>query len=260
MADFTSRLTNAVALLRDDQFLDEIDKRINMVATATTPSIDILAGATTMQTARRIAVLAGSFNPPTNAHIALADAAKATGLFDVIVWSISRHTVDKEQIEQAQLAMRLVTLIAMTQQRSHEAVAIINRGLYVDQAATIHTAFPQLTELTFILGFDKIVQLLDARYYVDRTAALTELFAQARVSVAPRGGDDEKALYDLIDRPENQKWASFISFLPLPAHVRQLSSSAIRQQPDPVSQTHDNIPPESLALIQSGAYDSTDTQ
>ena len=56
------------------------------------------------------ALLAGSYNPPTMAHLALAAAAAATGLADEVTLTISKVTVDKEAVTRATLLDRLLVL------------------------------------------------------------------------------------------------------------------------------------------------------
>ncbi len=45
---------------------------------------------------RRLGILAGAFNPPTVAHLALADEAMRVGGLDEVAITISKMTVDKE--------------------------------------------------------------------------------------------------------------------------------------------------------------------
>jgi hypothetical protein len=113
-------------------------------------------------------------------------------------------------------------------ERPDRAIAVVNRGLYVDQAALLRSALPGLSKLTFLVGFDKIVQVFDPRYYADHEAALDRLFALASFAVAPRAGRGFSDLDALLLEPANSRYASRIQPLAVPADVEVVSSSAIR--------------------------------
>ena len=145
--------------------------------------------------------------------------------------ALSRQIVDKEAVERMTLLDRVVLLERVLKSRvQHAGVLLLNRGLYVEQAQGIRAAFPRVRQLHFLLGFDKIVQILDPRYYTDRDRALRELFALAQLLVAPRGGDGEGELKELLARPENRSFARFIHPLPLPEKYRDISSTHARQE------------------------------
>jgi nicotinamide-nucleotide adenylyltransferase len=177
---------------------------------------------------RRLALLPGSFNPPTKAHLALAVAAFATGSIDHLDFLLASRTVNKERIEGASLSDRLLLLEALVADRPELGVVLVNRGLYVDQAEIIRAALPSLDELTFVVGFDKVVQIFDPRYYRDRDASLDRLFVLARFLVAPRGSDDLDDLRCLLERSENRRYSNRISPLDLAWDYRQMSSSRLR--------------------------------
>lgn len=190
-------------------------------------------------------VFPGSFNPPTLAHLALLRQARrfarhsASGDWQIFA-ALSRQIVDKEAVERMTLLDRVYLLERLLKRRgSHAGILLLNRGLYVAQAQAIRTSFPSVRRLSFLLGFDKIVQILDPRYYRDREAALRQLFALAHLLVAPRGTDGAAELQSLLNRPENRAFARFIHPLPLEARYRDISSTRARQQP-----TSDEVPEE----------------
>ena len=106
---------------------------------------------------------------------------------------------------------------------------IFNRGLYVEQAEAVWSAFPGVKKLYFLLGYDKIVQILDPRYYEDRDTALKTLFSLAELFVAPRGMANDASLAKLLSQPRNQPFAQYIHALPLSSAYRAISSSRVRQ-------------------------------
>lgn len=178
-----------------------------------------------------LAVLAGSFNPPTRAHVGVAEAALAAGRFDRVLFTIAVRTIDKEHAAGASLAERFAMLAALVAAEPRFVAVACNRGLYVDQAEAIQAAFAP-ADLAFVVGYDKIVQILDPKYYVDRDAALRRLFAAARFLIAPRAGAGEQKLQQLFAQPENQPYADRISYLPLDtlaAAERALSSTHVRE-------------------------------
>ena len=192
-----------------------------------------------------IIVFPGSFNPPTTAHLAMLKQARhfayLRGHMEVYA-AFSKHIVDKETVERPLLLDRIVLLDALLRRHlRHTGIMLFNRGLYVEQAESVRASFPKVTKLYFLIGFDKIVQILDPRYYDNRDAALHELFALAELLVAPRGSAGAEALSKLLDQPENRQFASHIHALPLSAVYRDVSSTRIRENLDAHEQ---EVPPE----------------
>jgi nicotinic acid mononucleotide adenylyltransferase len=187
-----------------------------------------------------IIVFPGSFNPPTTAHLALLkqahqfverypEAAKKERQ-SIIYASFSKRTIDKEHVERPLLLDRVVLLDELLRHRlPGTGIVLFNRGLYVEQAKAIHKTFPRVKRLIFLLGFDKIVQILDPHYYADRDTALHELFALAELLVAPRGAEGAQELAELLKRSENRPFAEFIHPLPFNPAYRDVSSTHIRQ-------------------------------
>jgi nicotinamide-nucleotide adenylyltransferase len=205
----------------------------------------------------QIIVFPGSYNPPTIAHLALLKQAwqyaRAHGHMHVYA-AISKHTTDKESVQHPLLLDRIILLDTLLRHHiRHTGIMLFNRGLYVEQAEGVHAAFPQVTKLYFLIGFDKIVQIFDPRYYQDRDAALHELFALAEFLVAPRGEVGSAELTKLLDQPENRQFAGHIHALPLNAAYRDISSTRIRQSPAAHEQ---EVPPEVRRFIhETHAYE-----
>lgn len=179
--------------------------------------------------ARRLALLPGSFNPLTDAHAALADAVLATGCCEGLSYLLASRTVNKERLEGASLADRLICLSEFVRERPAQGVILVNRGLYVEQAEVIHQNLPLVEDLWFVVGYDKIVQIFDPRYYRDRDAALGRLFALASFLVAPRDGAGREALRALLAAPENRRFAAKVKPLELAEPFRTQSSTAVRE-------------------------------
>jgi nicotinamide-nucleotide adenylyltransferase len=213
-----------------------------------------LAGALPQRGAR-LGLLAGSFNPPTIAHQMLALAGLTAGGLDQVWYTLSIHTVGKEVVTGAALDDRLLLLDLLAEEDPRLGVLLLNRGLYVDQAKLIRAAYPTLTDLVFLVGFDKIVQVFDPRYYDDRDAELDRLFVLVTFLVAPRGDDDEADLAELLGRPENRRFAGAIRPLNLPPELRAVASSHVRVGLAAGGETDETVPPGVAAFIEeTGLY------
>lgn len=180
-----------------------------------------------------IIVFPGSFNPPTKAHLALLKQAHHFAREHEPMYlyaAISKHTVDKETVERPLLIDRIHLLKTVLKRRlPHGGIMLFNRGLYVEEAEAIRNSFPKVKRILFLVGFDKIVQILDPHYYEDRDAALTELFKLAELLVVPRGDAGEHELAELLHQLQNERFARYIHTLPFNAQYRYVSSTRIRQ-------------------------------
>jgi len=203
----------------------------------------------------RLGLLAGSFNPPTLAHQTLATAGLEAGVLDHAWYTLSTRTVDKEVVTGAGLEDRLLLLDLLVAADARLGVLLLNRGLYVDQARLVRAAYPLLGDLVFLVGFDKIVQIFDPRYYDDRDAALEQLFALATFLVAPRGADEAPALAALLERPENRRFAGAVRPLDLPPALREVASSTVRLDLASGIPLEQVVPPEVTAFVEAtGLY------
>ena len=177
------------------------------------------------------AVIAGSFNPATNAHLSLCHGALQQAHIDVVWLLLAIHTVDKEEITGAGLEDRLCMLEMLVAARPNVGIVLCNRGLYVEQATALrNTLVPAGRELVFAVGYDKIQQILDPRYYADREASLDQLFSLSRFLVAERGAHGAEDLGSLLDQEANRTYRQRITALTtLPAyHDPALSSTGVR--------------------------------
>ena len=170
----------------------------------------------------RVAILPGSFNPPTAAHVLLAERALVDG-FGCVLFTHATTTVGKRRSGLIP-EDRLLALRAATEGRS--VVAVTSHGLYADQAEAAARAFPG-AEVSFLVGSDKVLQIFDERWYDDRDAALERLFGLASLIVAPRS-DQGEAVRDVLRAPENRRFADRVDVLRLHPAVGELSSTRVR--------------------------------
>jgi hypothetical protein len=149
--------------------------------------------------------------------------------------AFSKLTVDKERVERPLLLDRIMLFQQVLQKRlPHAGILLFNRGLYVEQAEAIRNSFHRTKRILFLMGFDKIVQIFDPRYYEDRDAALEELFRLAELLVAPRGQSGERELAELLSQPQNQRFARYVYRLPLSSEYREVSSTSVREDGEDV--------------------------
>lgn len=248
-------LDNTIELAQHQRLIDGCDP-------SALPSAHILTRPQVARHARRVCLLAGSFNPLTQAHVALAEAARGAAQLDAIIWVYTAITIDKERVVRASLPDRIGQLSAYVEhfaRTENNILALLNRGLYVDQASAIRPLLGTDAELYILVGFDKIVQIFDPHYYTDRELALHTLFAQAKLLVAPRAGAGEAELAALLVKHENAPFADHVRFIQVPPEYAEESSSEARilasGNKDASSKAlRQLVTPEGMALIQTGAY------
>ncbi len=216
------------------QQLKKLQTLLNQLQPQSAPQALVVPGSALPQ--GNVMVFTGSFNPPTFAHLALLKQAQRFMREQVdyqplrLYAAFSKHTVDKEGVERPLLLDRILLLRTLLQRRlPHVGILLFNRGLYVEQAEAIRASFPRVRRIFFLMGFDKIEQILDPRYYEDRDAALLALFRQAELFVAPRGTAYEDDLTALLDLPQNRQFAQFIHPLPFDPLYKDISSTHLRQ-------------------------------
>ncbi|HEX2324230.1 MAG TPA: hypothetical protein VHQ00_02465, partial [Chloroflexota bacterium] len=106
---------------------------------------------------------------------------------------------------------------------------------------------------------DKIVQILDPRYYDDREAALRRLFGQAAFLVAPRDEHSSADLAALLSRPQNAPYAGRVRPLPLDPRLARLSSTAVRAAALRGEGLRELVPPTVERFLDAtGAYKAPD--
>lgn len=124
----------------------------------------------------------GSFNPPTVAHLAIADAARRAAALDRVDLVVSRVPLGKDVVEVPTLADRVAVLDVVAREHPWLGVHVTDDRLLVDIARGYDA---------LIMGADKWAQVRDPVWYESaaaRDVALARL--PARVLVAPRPGYD----------------------------------------------------------------------
>lgn len=152
-------------------------------AAAPGPSrLELVAGS--VEPGAAAGLLAGTFNPLTRAHAALAAAAHRAGC-ERVVLAMAPRSLAKEAVERAHALDRLAWVRAWARRRPWAAVAVASHPLLVDMAEALRGLTGRRVAL--VMGADKAEQLTDPRWYGDPEAALERLARAAELLVAPRG-------------------------------------------------------------------------
>jgi nicotinic acid mononucleotide adenylyltransferase len=192
-----------------------------------------------------VGLVAGSFDPMTVAHAALAEAL-GTDL-TLLVWSPA--TLPKEAgpggdpspplLEPEDV---LASLLAWCDPRAWARVAVCSHGLLADQVEAAAPSFPR-SRLVLGMGSDKVLQLLDPRWYEDRDAVLGRLFDRAEVAAATRAGHAMEVVL------AETRWSDRIRTVRLPAALAAISSRAVREAVRQGEDVAKAVPPEILPFV-----------
>ncbi len=126
----------------------------------------------------RIGVYPGSFNPPTTAHLAIAEAALRTHRLQRIDLTVSTRALAKEAVAHPRFDHRIEVLRRATSGFDWLGVRVTEHQLLVDIAAGYHI---------LIVGADKWSQIQDPAWYGDDASARDAAIASLpTVAVAPR--------------------------------------------------------------------------
>ncbi|HEX2373731.1 MAG TPA: hypothetical protein VHO93_07090 [Actinomycetota bacterium] len=130
-------------------------------------------------------LLAGTFNPFTRAHAALAVAGHRAGC-DPVVLAMAPVSLAKEGLERAHPLDRLDWVAAWARRHPWAVVAAASSPLLVDMAEALGRATGG--QVALLLGADKAAQLVDPHWYEDPAAAVDRLARSATLLVAERAG------------------------------------------------------------------------
>jgi cytidyltransferase-like protein len=130
----------------------------------------------------RLGLLPGSFNPPTCAHLALAESA--LGLVDQVLLVIPRAFPHKSW-EGASPEQRIEMLRRVTAGRPRIGAAIADGGLFIEIAREARTMFPG-AELHILCGRDAAERIIGWDY--GESGAIGQMLQEFGLLVAPRHG------------------------------------------------------------------------
>ncbi len=132
---------------------------------------------------RRLAILAGSFNPPTRAHLALAEAALTFA--DEVLFVLPKIFPHKEYVG-ASLDQRLRMLRTATAANRNWSIGIADQGLFIEIANEAKPHFPN-SELWFVCGRDAAERI--AAWDYGHPAAFAKMLDVFGLLVARRQGE-----------------------------------------------------------------------
>jgi nicotinic acid mononucleotide adenylyltransferase len=132
-----------------------------------------------------VGLLAGTFNPFTRAHAALAVAGHRAGC-RLVVLAMAPVSLAKEGLERAHPVDRLDWVAAWARRHPWAVVAASSHPLLVDMAEALGRATGG--RVVLLLGADKAAQLAEPHWYDDPAAAMDRLDRAATLLVADRAG------------------------------------------------------------------------
>ena len=166
-------------------------------------------------TPAKLAILPGAFNPPTRAHLAMAEAALSVA--DEVLFVLPRAFPHKEY-SGAAFDMRVAWLQAALAVNPRFSLAAAERGLFIDIAREACDDYGQATELFILCGRDAAERIVNWDYGSgEGIRKQLEFFS---LLVASRGGAYEPPP-EIRDR---------VRSVALPAEVEQISSTEVRRR------------------------------
>lgn len=198
---------------------------------------------------RVVALLSGSFDPLTVGHAELARAAFEHADLVLLVYSV--RTMPKEAEAPGPLFSeeeRFAVLEAFCGSRPGIEPALCSHGLLAEHVDAASARFPA-SDLVLVMGSDKVVQLLDPKWYESRDLVLEALFSRAAVLYAVRLGE-ERLVESTLEQPENASWGHRFRRLEVTPEAASVSSRLVRER---LAAGHDVghlVPTESMALIE----------
>ncbi|MCS6951893.1 MAG: nicotinate-nicotinamide nucleotide adenylyltransferase [Bryobacteraceae bacterium] len=187
---------------------------------------------------QRLAILAGTFHPPTVAHMALARAGLS--LAEEVLLVLPRELPHKS-FSGVGFPERLEMLLAAAAEEPRFSVAASRHGLFVDIARECRAAYGPATSLVFLCGRDAAERFLSWDY--GRPGAVQKMLEEFELAVADRQGR-------YAPPPE---FAGRIRRLPLDAGLDEVSATEVRRR-IAAGQPWEHLVPEAVAPLVKRYY------
>jgi nicotinic acid mononucleotide adenylyltransferase len=168
---------------RERRRLEPLAAALERAARPGPPRLELVAGA--VPRGATAGLLAGTFNPFTRAHAALAVAGHRAGC-DLVVLAMAPVSLAKEGLQRAHPVDRLDWARSWARRHPWAAVAAASHPLLVDMAEALGRRTGR--QVALLLGADKAAQLVEDRWYEDPAAAMDRLRRAALLLVAERAG------------------------------------------------------------------------
>jgi nicotinate-nucleotide adenylyltransferase len=163
----------------------------------------------------KLAILPGAFNPPTRAHLAMAESALTA--VDEVLFVLPRAFPHK-QYSGAGFDARVELLRAALAGHPRFSLASSDRGLFIELAREARVDYGEATQLSILCGRDAAERIVNWDYGAgDDIEKQLEVF---ELLVAARGGH-----YHPPPRIRNR-----IRSISLPAGVEEISSTEVRRR------------------------------
>jgi nicotinate-nucleotide adenylyltransferase len=214
-----------------------------------TPRIDIVRAAPhglLDQGEKRLGVLGGAYNPPTRAHLAIAEAVVHTMGIHEVLFCLPQVPPHKT-IFGASLAQRLEMMQLAVVDCPYAAVGLSSHGLFLDIYAALRAVYPPTTDVFFLTGRDAAERILTWDYN-DTAAALRQMFTAFQLIVCDRDG-----AFQLPNDPRLAPYRHRIHRCSLA--LDDISSTVVRQYVQQDRPIDAFVPPAVAAYIQQhGLY------
>lgn len=192
----------------------------------------------------RLGVLSGAFNPPTRAHLSLAQAALEQFALEEVVFVLPEQQPHKPRLEPG-VATRARLLMAAVDAHPRFSAGLCSHALLLEIHEALRQAYPPHTRFFFLVGCDAAERIL--RWpYPNREQALAEMFERFELIVAERPGASP-----MLTEPPGHCYADRIHVLRLPPRWQAVSSTLVRNRIAHGQPVEDLVPPAVAALIEA---------
>jgi nicotinamide-nucleotide adenylyltransferase len=188
---------------------------------------------------RSLGILPAAFNPPTRAHLALAQAA--LGTVEEVLFVLPRQFPHKPY-EGATFHQRVEMLLAATgaeQCFPRFSIAASDRGLFAEIAEECREAYGVDVRLLFICGRDAAERIVNWDY--GEPDAFRKMIAQFELLVAPRDGQYQPPA-EIRDR---------VCILEVDDDIGFISASGVRERLRTGAPWEHFVPPEIVPLVRT---------
>lgn len=202
-------------------------------------------------------ILDSSFNPPTNAHLALALSTLAWSKNPTVLLLLAIQNADKQEKPASfEHRLEMIELLARKIEATSSAkalVALTKHPRFVDKAKEVATSFPLVKEIMWLVGYDTLVRILDKKYYTGTLEeSLGEFWEKNRLVCAIRGDDVvERAFLEKTRSGEFDgvpaSWANYIKIIE-PVGKEESSTRARRAAAEERWEEVREVVPEDVAV------------
>jgi nicotinate (nicotinamide) nucleotide adenylyltransferase len=210
----------------DEQTCNHYQSLINQMAPQGPPTAKIIHQGT-QKTPKQVGILDASFNPLTLAHESLIDTSRDTLKLDSMLLMLSQANVDKDLFG-ASLGHRLAMIVDYAQKQQNLSVAICSHARFVDKIIALTPCYAPHTQFYFIVGYDTLIRLFDAKYYSNMQSDLQQLFKTCHFIAANREENDQQVLDIFLEKEVVKPYKKRIHTISIPSDMAQISSTTVR--------------------------------